>query len=41
LVSIGRTRQIESHFYAITAERRFTHPAILAMTGKPDRMKRL
>ncbi|MCF7667960.1 MAG: LysR family transcriptional regulator [Akkermansiaceae bacterium] len=35
LVSIGRTRQIESQFYAITAERRFTHPAIQAITGKP------
>lgn len=31
-VSIGRTKDIESQFYAITAERRFTHPAILAIT---------
>lgn len=31
-VSIGRTKDIETQFYAITAERRFTHPAILAMT---------
>lgn len=30
---IGRTREVETHFYAITAERRFTHPAVLAMTG--------
>lgn len=31
-VSIGKTKDIETQFYAITAERRFTHPAILAMT---------
>ena len=31
-VPIGRTKEVETHFYAITAERRFTHPAILAMT---------
>lgn len=29
---IGRTRDVETHFYAITAERRFTHPAIRALT---------
>jgi LysR family transcriptional activator of nhaA len=40
LVSIGRTRQIESNFYAITAERRFIHPAIIAMIGKADRKTR-
>jgi LysR family transcriptional activator of nhaA len=39
-VSIGRTRQVETCFYAITAERRFTHPAILAITGKADWKKR-
>lgn len=33
-VPIGRTKEIETKFYAITAERRFTHPAILAMTEK-------
>ncbi len=31
-VKIGRTKEVETQFYAITAERRFTHPAILAMT---------
>lgn len=31
-VPIGRTKEIKSQFYAITAERRFTHPAILAIT---------
>lgn len=29
---IGRTAEVRTHFYAITAERRFTHPAVLAMT---------
>jgi LysR family transcriptional regulator, transcriptional activator of nhaA len=33
-VKIGRTKEVVSRFYAITAERRFTHPAILAMTEK-------
>ena len=33
-VSIGRTREVVTQFFAITAERRFTHPAILAMTGR-------
>jgi LysR family transcriptional activator of nhaA len=33
-VPIGRTKEVVSRFYAITAERRFTHPAILAMTEK-------
>lgn len=32
-VSIGRTKEVEAHFYAITAERRFNHPAILALTA--------
>lgn len=31
-VPIGRTKEVAIHFYAITAERRFTHPAILAIT---------
>ena len=31
-ISLGRTKDIETQFHAITAERRFTHPAILAMT---------
>ena len=33
-VPIGRTKEVETRFYAITAERRFTHPAILAMTER-------
>lgn len=33
-VPIGRTKEVVSQFYAITTERRFTHPAILAMTEK-------
>lgn len=33
-VSIGRTKDVETQFYAITAERRFTHPAILAITER-------
>ena len=39
-VPLGRTKEIETQFYAITAERRFTHPAILAMIKNlktPDR----
>lgn len=31
-VSLGRTAEVRTHFYAITAERRFTHPAVLAIT---------
>jgi LysR family transcriptional regulator, transcriptional activator of nhaA len=31
-VALGRTREIETQFFAITAERRLTHPAILALT---------
>jgi LysR family transcriptional activator of nhaA len=30
---IGRTKAIEAQFFAITAERRLTHPAILALTA--------
>lgn len=33
-VPIGRTKEVQTHFYAITAERRFTHPAIVAITKK-------
>jgi len=36
-VPVGRTKDLETRFYAITAERRFTHPAIVAIT---DRMKK-
>lgn len=39
-VPIGRTKEIETRFYAITAERRFTHPAILAMTEGLNKSKR-
>ena len=35
-VSIGRTRAVETQFFAITAERRLTHPAILAITSRPS-----
>lgn len=31
-VSLGRTNEVKTQFYAITAERRFTHPAIIAIT---------
>ncbi|MCF7731542.1 MAG: LysR family transcriptional regulator [Akkermansiaceae bacterium] len=33
-VALGRTKEIETQFYAITAERRFTHPAIRAITAR-------
>lgn len=33
-VPIGQTKEVETSFYAITAERRFTHPAIIAITEK-------
>lgn len=33
-VPIGRTKEVEAQFFAITAERRFTHPAILAITER-------
>lgn len=39
-VQIGRTRAVQTHFYAITAERRLTHPAILAITSKSGLAKR-
>ena len=31
-VPIGRTKEVTAQFYAITTERRFTHPAIIAIT---------
>lgn len=31
-VTLGRVKSVETLFYAITAERRFTHPAVIAMT---------
>lgn len=33
-VSVGRTKDLETRFFAITAERRFTHPAIIAITSR-------
>lgn len=33
-LSVGRTREVETQFHAITAERRFAHPAVVAITGK-------
>ena len=38
-VSIGRTKAVMTQFFAITAERRFTHPAVLAMTERSGRKK--
>ncbi len=31
-VPLGRTKEVETRLYAITAERRFTHPAVIAIT---------
>jgi len=41
-VPIGRTKDVKTQFYAITAERRFTHPAILAITEslRPTKKKK-
>jgi LysR family transcriptional activator of nhaA len=33
-VSLGRAKEVRTEFYAITAERRFTHPAILAIAKR-------
>ena len=33
-VSIGSSRAMEVRFYAVTAERRLTHPAIIAITER-------
>lgn len=38
-VPLGRTRDIETQFFAITAERRLTHPAILAITSAMARRR--
>jgi LysR family transcriptional activator of nhaA len=38
-VPLGITKDVETQFYAITAERRFTHPAILAITRRLGSMK--
>jgi LysR family transcriptional activator of nhaA len=34
---LGRTKQLETQFFAITVERRLTHPAILALTAAKTR----
>jgi LysR family transcriptional activator of nhaA len=39
-VPIGRTKEVETHFYAITSERRFTHPAVLALTRRLSAMSK-
>jgi LysR family transcriptional activator of nhaA len=39
-VPIGRTREVVTRFYAVTAERRFTHPAILALTSPMGRARK-
>lgn len=36
-VTIGRTKKVSTQFFAITAERRFTHPAILAIVKRKHR----
>lgn len=33
-VALGRTKAVQTQFYAITVERRLTHPAVLAITKK-------
>jgi LysR family transcriptional regulator, transcriptional activator of nhaA len=38
-IPLGKTKDVETQFYAITAERRFTHPAILAITRRLGSMK--
>ena len=40
LVPIGRTKEVETQFYAITAERRFTHPAILLIMERLRKVKK-
>ena len=37
---IGRTKEVETQFYAITAERRLTHPAILAITQARTKVRK-
>lgn len=33
-VPLGRTKEVQTQFFAITTERRFTHPAIIAITER-------
>ena len=39
-ISIGQTPAVETQFFAITAERRLTHPAILAITNRANGTKK-
>lgn len=39
-VPIGQTKEVVTTFYAITAERRFTHPAIVAITANRTPIRR-
>ncbi len=39
-VLIGQTKEVVTTFYAITAERRFTHPAIVAITANRTPIRR-
>jgi LysR family transcriptional regulator, transcriptional activator of nhaA len=39
-IPLGRTSEVSTHFYAITTERRFTHPAIIAITQKLRTVKK-
>ena len=39
-VPLGRTKDVKTQFHAITAERRFTHPAIIAITERLRRHPR-
>lgn len=40
LITIGRTEQCRDTFYAITAERRITHPALTVITDRARRLLR-
>lgn len=40
-VSLGRTKEVEAQFYAITTERRFTHPAIISLTQRLRSSKKM
>jgi LysR family transcriptional activator of nhaA len=39
-VPLGRTKEVETQFHAITAERRFTHPAIIAITERQKSVRK-
>jgi LysR family transcriptional activator of nhaA len=40
-VSLGRTKEVEAQFYAITTERRFTHPAIITLIQRLRASKKI